>query len=82
MTTTTERHLQAFCFSHRGVNYDEFRSQIDALDWSGWYPEVDHIGTLTGEVIPGDQPGYSVCDVRGGSAVIHDNASDAVIADS
>ena len=76
-----EQQLQAVCEANRGVNYNDCRQVIKSLDWHGWYPEVDVKGRLTGNLIPADQYGYSICDVQGIDVVIHDTAMDAVVVD-
>ena len=79
--TKHEQKLQSVCESNRGVNYNDCRVAIESLDWDGWYPEVDTKGRLTGNLIPANEYGFSVCDVIGDSVLIHSTASDAVIVD-
>jgi hypothetical protein len=76
MSTASEQ----FCSDNAGVNYNEIRSSIQAIDFLDCYPVVDVDGKLTGECIPGDTSGYSVCDIgSNGSLRIHEHASEALI---
>jgi len=53
-----------------------------AINFGDCYPEVDEDGCLTGNLIPGDEPGYSICDIDASGSVHRDEyAYDAMIAD-
>ena len=76
MSTAAEQ----FCVDHAGVGYDVVRAQIQAIDFNDCYPVVDSHGRLTGECIPGDTAGYSVCEIGSdGSPIVHEFAVDALI---
>jgi len=79
MSTAAEQ----FCVDNAGSSYSVVRTQIQAIDFHDCYPVVDSDGRLTGECIPGDTVGYSVCDIDStGSLRLHEHASEALIADS
>ena len=74
---------EQFCKDSAGTNYSAIRSQIQSIDFGDCYPVVDRNGNLTGECVPGDAAGYSICDIGSDDAPrVHEHASEAVIADS
>ena len=73
---------EEFCAKHAGACYSKIRDAIAAIDCGDCYPEVDEDGVLTGNLIPGDESGYGLCDVDAfGDVLRHEHASEAVIAD-
>ena len=77
MSTVT---AEQFCIDNAGVNYNTIREQIQAVDFGDCYPVVDSNGNLTGECVPGDAAGYSVCDISSdGGPVVHDFACEVLI---
>ena len=73
---------EEFFAEHAGKCYNKIRTDVAAVDCGDCYPEVDADGVLTGNLIPGDEPGYSICDIdESGSVRRHQHASEAVIAD-
>ena len=71
---------EQFCVDHAGIGYDVVRTQIQAIDFCDCYPVVDGDGRLTGQCIPGDTAGYSVCDIgSNGSPRVCEHAADAMI---
>ena len=78
MSNTAEK----FCADHAGECYNKIRDAILAINFGDCYPEVNGSGVLTGSLIPGDELGYSVCDIdASGNVHRHEHAIDAVIAD-
>jgi len=74
-------HAQ-FCSDHAGCSFSTVRSLIQSIDFGDCYPVVDRSGNLTGECVPGDADGYSICDIDNDDAPrVHEHASEAVIAD-
>jgi hypothetical protein len=71
---------QQFCTAHAGVNYSAIIIKIQAIDFGDCYPVVDNNGNLTGECLPGDTEGYSICDINSdGVPRVHEHAVDAMI---
>jgi len=81
MTTNVEA-LQWLAHLLKGQHYNAVREQIEALDWDGWYPEVDIDGDLTGEIIEASDAAYSIVDVTPEGVVARHGASDAMIRSS
>jgi hypothetical protein len=80
-STNAAEYPEGFCEVHEGKNLDSLRRQFELVDWEGVFPEVDSKGCLTGRVIPGDEAGYTICDVTHRGIEFDEQASDAVIAD-
>jgi len=80
-STDATEYPEGFCEVHEGKNLDSLRRQFELVDWEGVFPEVDSKGCLTGRVIPGDEAGYTICDVTHRGIEFDEQASDAVIAD-
>jgi len=73
---------EQFCSEHAGRSYNKLRAAMIAINFGDCYPEVDEDGCLTGNLIPGDEPGYSICDIDASVSVHRDEyAYDAMIAD-
>jgi len=73
---------EKFCADHAGEHYNKIWDAIEKIDCGDCYPEVDADGVLTGNLIPGDEPGYSLCDIdQSGNVHRHEHAFEAVIAD-
>jgi hypothetical protein len=73
---------EQFCSEHAGRSYNKLRAAMIAINFGDCYPEVDEDGCLTGNLIPGDEPGYSICDIDASGSVHRDEyAYDAMIAD-
>lgn len=71
-----------FCSHHAGKPYNDVRKLLQSLDFGDCYPVVDSDGCLTGECIPGDTAGYSICDVDSdGNVQRHEHATEAMIED-
>ena len=82
LTVQCQPTPEEFFAEHAGECYSKIREAIASIDCGDCYPEVDEDGLLTGNLIPGDEPGYSVCDIdKFGSVRRHEHASAAVIAD-
>ena len=72
----------SLCLYHAGKPYNDVRSSLQSVDFGDCYPEVDSDGCLTGECIPGDTDGYSICDIDSeGNVQRHEHAIEAVIED-
>jgi hypothetical protein len=80
-STDATEYPEGFCEVHEGKNLDSLRRQFELVDWEDVFPEVDFKGCLTGRVIPGDEAGYTICDVTHRGIEFDEQASDAVIAD-
>jgi hypothetical protein len=73
---------EQFCSDNVGTNYNAIRSSIQAVDFGDCYPVVDRHGNLTGECIPGDTAGYSICDIcSDGNVIVSEYAVEAMIAE-
>lgn len=71
---------EQFCSDNAGANYNAIRSSIQAIDFGDCYPAVNSNGNLTGECIPGDTAGYSICDIDSdGNAIVSEYAVEAMI---
>jgi len=69
--TTTHRELLTRL---AGQPYSACRAEIEALDWDGWYPEVDIDGNLTGAIIEASSTDHEI--VRDGCAMIRVRRND------
>ena len=77
-----ELEPEDFCSYHAGQPYNDVRSLLQSLDFGDCYPVVDSDGYLTGECIPGDTAGYSICDIDSdGNVQRHEHAIEAMIED-
>ena len=62
---TRSDHLNNIVQQIGGIHYETPTaiSLLDSADWGDYYPEVDHDGYLTGDVIGIGEEGYiNVCD--------------------
>lgn len=56
-----------------GMHITEAANLLNEYDWAGCWPVCDSDGTLTGEVLGTDEPGYTLCSWDGDSMIPGDN---------
>lgn len=75
----------SLCSYHAGQPYNDVRSLLQSVDFGDCYPVVYSDGKnwcLTGECIPGDTDGYSICDIDSdGNVQRHEHATEAMVED-